>query len=126
LRPFSPVRPLDAHEADSGRRRESDVASAAHLPRSHASSSKVNGKLEIDSITVDDLIAEASKWPMSNRRALLTVAETLRNMRAALTDLDPGRYPGMPTVALEIVRDRTRHLISWLPSDATTAARGQR
>ena len=79
---------------------------------------KVNDKLEIDDITVSDLIAEASKWRISSRRALLTVAETLHNMRAALANLDLNRYPGMPTLAFDIVQDRTDHLISQLPSYA--------
>jgi serine/threonine-protein kinase HipA len=101
-----------------------DIAMHLHHKSAHRIfAMKVNDKLEIDEITVDDLIAEASKWPMSNRRAMLTVAETLHNMWAALANLDPGRYPGMPAVALDIVQDRTRHLISQLPSDVAASKR---
>jgi serine/threonine-protein kinase HipA len=75
----------------------------------------VNGKSEIDDITVDDLLAEASHWRMPRRRALLTVAETLHGLSAELTALDRGRYPGVPDVAFRVVQERTLNLIGQLP-----------
>jgi serine/threonine-protein kinase HipA len=74
----------------------------------------VNGKSIIDSITVDDLLAEAGHWPMPKRRALLTVAKTLNNLWAALTTLDHNRYPGVPEAAFNVVEERTRALIGQL------------
>jgi hypothetical protein len=74
----------------------------------------VNGKSKIDSITVDDLLAEAVHWPMPKRRASLTVAETLHNLWAALTTLDHSRYPGVPEAAFNVVEERTRSLIGQL------------
>jgi serine/threonine-protein kinase HipA len=93
---------------------------AMHLHHKSASRTfamKVNDKSDIDSITVNDLIAEAEQWPMSNRRALLTVAETLHNLWAELAKLDQSRYPGVPAEALQIVQGHTRDLISQLPND---------
>ncbi len=91
---------------------------AMHLHHTSASrifAMNVNGKSEIDSITVDDLLAEASHWPMPSRRASLTVAETLHNLWAELTTLDHGRYPGVSEVAFHVVEERTRGLIGQLP-----------
>ena len=90
---------------------------AMHLHHTSASrifAMNVNGKSEIDSIAVDDLLAEASHWPMPGRRALLTVAETLHDLWAELTTLDHGRYPGVPEVAFHVVEERTRGLIGQL------------
>jgi hypothetical protein len=75
----------------------------------------LNGKSGIDAITVDDLLAEASHWPMPRRRSLLIVAETLHNLWAELKILDHSRYPGVPEVAFNIVERRTRGLIGQLP-----------
>jgi serine/threonine-protein kinase HipA len=91
---------------------------AMHLH--HASANRifamnVNGKSDIDSITVDDLLVEASHWPMPSRRALLTVAETLHTLWAELTTLDHGRYPGVPEAAFHVVEEHTRGLIGQLP-----------
>ena len=74
----------------------------------------VNGKSIIDSITVGDLLAEAGHWPMPKRRALLTIAETLHNLWAALTTLDHSRYPGVPEAAFNVVEERTHALIGQL------------
>lgn len=93
---------------------------AMHLHHQSASQQfamKINDKLDVNDITVADLIAEAGNWPMPYRRASLTITETLHNLRAALAKLDPDSYPGVPPEALQIVRDRTHDLISQLPSD---------
>ena len=85
-----------------------------HTSANRAFAMNVNGKSIIDSITVDDLLAEAGHWPMPKRRALLTVAETLNNLRAALTTLDRNRYPGVPETAFNVIEERTRDLIGQL------------
>jgi serine/threonine-protein kinase HipA len=99
---------------------------AMHLHHKSASrtfATKINGKLEADSITADDLIAEARQWSISNRRAMFAVAETLHNLQAELAVFDLDRYPGVPAAALQVVKDHTRHLISQLPDDPATASR---
>jgi serine/threonine-protein kinase HipA len=93
-----------------------DVAMHLH----HASANRtfamnVNGKSRIDSITVDDLLAEASRWPMPTRRALLTVTETLDALSAELANLDHNRYLGVSEAAFDVVEGRTRDLIGQLP-----------
>ncbi|MGH3282555.1 MAG: HipA domain-containing protein, partial [Trebonia sp.] len=91
---------------------------AMHLHHTSANrifAMNVNGKSGIDSIEVDDLIAEAGHWPMPRRRALLTVAETIHNLWAELTTLDHKRYPGVPEAAFHVVEERTRGLIDQLP-----------
>jgi serine/threonine-protein kinase HipA len=91
---------------------------AMHLHHTSANRTfamNVNGKSGIDSITVDDLLAEAVHWPMPRRRALLTVAETLHNLWAELKMLDHSRYHGVSEVAFHVVEERTRGLISQLP-----------
>jgi serine/threonine-protein kinase HipA len=90
---------------------------AMHLHHTSANrmfAMNVNGKSIIDSITVDDLIAEAGHWPMPKRRALLAVTETLHNLRGALTTLDHNRYPGVPEGAFNVVEERIRVLIGQL------------
>jgi serine/threonine-protein kinase HipA len=90
---------------------------AMHLHHTSANRTfamNVNSKSEIDSITVDDLLAEADHWPMPRRRALLTVAGTLHDLWVELTTLDRRRYPGVPDVAFRIVEERTRGLIGQL------------
>jgi serine/threonine-protein kinase HipA len=90
---------------------------AMHLHHTSANRTfamNVNGKSIIDSITVDDLLAEAANWPMPKRRALLTVSETLHNLSAALTTLDHSRYPGVQEAALNVVEERTQGLIGQL------------
>ena len=74
----------------------------------------VNDKSIIDSITVNDLLAEAGRWPMPNRRALFTVTKTLHDLRAALMALDRSRYPGVPDAAFNVVQRRTRDLVGQL------------
>jgi serine/threonine-protein kinase HipA len=92
-----------------------DVAMNLHRTSANRTfAMNVNGKSIIDSITVDDLLAEAGHWPMPNRRASLTVAETLHNLWAALAALDHGRYPGVPAAAFRVVEGRTRELIGQL------------
>jgi serine/threonine-protein kinase HipA len=91
---------------------------AMHLHHTSASRTfamNVNGKSEIDSITVDDLLVEAARWPMPGRRTLRTVAETLHNLWAELATLDRSRYPGVPEAAFHVVEERTRGLIGQLP-----------
>jgi serine/threonine-protein kinase HipA len=85
-----------------------------HTAANRAFAMNVNGKSEIDSITVDDLLAEAGHWPMPRRRALLTVTETLHNLWAELTTLDRRHYPGVPDAAFRVVEERTRGLIGQL------------
>lgn len=90
---------------------------AMHLHHTSANRTfamNVNDKSEIGSITVDDLLAEAGKWPMPRRRALLTVAGTLHNLWAELSTLDHSRYPGVPEAAFHVVEERTRGLIGQL------------
>ncbi len=86
-----------------------------HTSTNRTFAMNVNGKSGIDTITVDDLLAEADHWPMPRRRALLMVAETLHNLWAELTILDHGRYPGVPEAAFNVVEERTRGLIDQLP-----------
>jgi serine/threonine-protein kinase HipA len=85
-----------------------------HISANRSFAMNVNGKSIIDSITVDDLLAEAVHWPMPKRRASFTVAETLHNLWAALTTLDHSRYPGAPEAAFNVVEERTRGLIGQL------------
>ncbi|HEX4431103.1 MAG TPA: HipA domain-containing protein [Frankiaceae bacterium] len=90
---------------------------AMHLHHTSANRTfamNVNGKSRIDSITVDDLIAEAEHWPMPKRRASLTVSKTLYNLSAALTTLDHSRYPGVQEAAFNVVEERTQGLIGQL------------
>lgn len=92
-----------------------DIAMHLH----HASASRtfamnVNGKSRIDSITVDDLLAEAGRWPIPSRRALLTVTETLGALSAELANLDHDRYPGVSEAAFNVVEERTRDLVGQL------------
>ena len=86
-----------------------------HISANRTFAMNVNGKSEIDSLTVGDLLAEAGHWPMPRRRALLTVAETLHNLWAELSTLDRSRYPGVPEAAFYVVEERTRGLIGQLP-----------
>jgi hypothetical protein len=86
-----------------------------HTSASRTFAMNVNGKSGIDGITVDDLLAEASHWPMPRRRASLTVAETLHNLWADLKTLDHSRYPGVPEAAFHVVEERARGLIGQLP-----------
>lgn len=115
----------DAHAKNISFIRDSDgVASLApaydiamHLH--HASANRtfamnVNGKSDVDGITVDDLLAEASHWPMPRRRALLAIAQTLHNLWAELAALDHSRYPGVSEAAINVVEERTRGLIGQL------------
>jgi serine/threonine-protein kinase HipA len=85
-----------------------------HTSTNRTFAMNVNGKSIIDSITVDDLLAEAVHWPMPKRRASLTIAETLHNLWTVLTTFDHSRYPGVPEAAFNVVEERTRGLIGQL------------
>jgi serine/threonine-protein kinase HipA len=122
----SPIGNTDAHAKNISFIRNSDGdASLApaydvamhlhHAPASRTFAMNVNGKSEIDSITVDDLLVEAARWPMPGRRTLCTVTETLHNLWAELATLDRGLYPGVPEAAFHLVEERTRGLIGQLP-----------
>jgi serine/threonine-protein kinase HipA len=76
----------------------------------------VNGKRAMDEIGADDLIAEASTWPLSARRAIQLVADTLGRLSDALDSIDTAAYPGVPDAAWEVVARRTRALLAGVPA----------
>jgi len=65
----------------------------------------------IDSITVDDLLAEAGRWPISRPRAILAVSLTLHNL---LAELGPDR-------AAALTRSSAASAALLVPCQATFA-----
>jgi serine/threonine-protein kinase HipA len=76
----------------------------------------VNAKRAIDEIGVDDLIAEATAWPLPGRRAIRLIADTLERLAGALDSVDCAAYPGVPDAAWEVVSRRTRALLAAVPA----------
>jgi serine/threonine-protein kinase HipA len=82
----------------------------------------VNGKRAMDEIGADDLLAEATTWPLSGRRAIQLVGDTLGRLSDALDSIDTAAYPGVPDTAWEVVARRTRVLLAGVPSITPSAA----
>ena len=75
----------------------------------------INGKNAIDSILAADLIDEAAAWPLPRRRAISAVGQTLAQLAEALDSIDTTAYSGVPDQAWEVVRQRTRQMLSDVP-----------
>jgi serine/threonine-protein kinase HipA len=94
-----------------------DVAMHLHHPTAdRVFAMDVNGKAAIDSIGAVDLIDEALAWPLPRRRAVTAIGDTLRQLAEALDSLETTAYPGVPDQAWDIVRERTRRLLSEVPA----------
>jgi serine/threonine-protein kinase HipA len=97
-----------------------DVAMHLHHPTAdRAFAMDVNGKNATDTIGAVDLIDEALAWPLPRRRAVSAIGDTLRQLAEALDSVQTSAYPRVPDQAWDVVRERTRRLLSEVP--ATTA-----
>jgi serine/threonine-protein kinase HipA len=87
-----------------------------HRGADRAFAMDVNGKMAVDSIGIADLIQEAASWPLSRPRATRAIFDTLQRLSAALDSMRAADFPGVPDVAWEVVRHRTRKLLADVPS----------
>ena len=71
----------------------------------------VNARRDLDSISVDDLISEATSWRMSSTDATETVWESLRQLRDALATIDD-----MDDATRQLIDQRLRRLERRDPS----------
>jgi serine/threonine-protein kinase HipA len=77
-----------------------------HPGPSGLSALDVNGKYRMDTIVVEDLIAEGATWGLPHRRARSIVTRTVDELSSAPSNLDRSRYPTVVPAAISTVRDR--------------------
>ena len=98
-----------------------DVASTIHSPTietpegtkklSTALAMRINGREDINAISTDDLVAEASSWPYGAPRARAVVQDLLERLPGAIaTAVD--RTPSVPEDLVERVQHRVNALAS--------------
>lgn len=69
-----------------------DTAPTWHLDARYKGTGQViNGKTSLDTVGIDDLVAEARAWRMSSKLAAQHVREQLEQIRAAIPDVEPVR-----------------------------------
>ena len=89
-----------------------DVAMHRHLAQASTRfAMDVNGARDTESLSADDLVAEARTWGLTARDATGTVHATLSALTDALDTVDPGEHPGVSDAAWDTVRARTRRLL---------------
>ena len=69
----------------------------------------VDGRYALDRVTGADLVAEATRWPLSPDHARTVVEETAAGLRTAVEGSDP-----TPELA-DLVHRRTTELLDSLP-----------
>lgn len=74
----------------------------------------VNGKTRMLDMTGEDLVAEATQWPMSSKRARRAVEGTLVRLDQALAEIERARHPGVGPKAWAHIEARTRQLLDSL------------
>jgi serine/threonine-protein kinase HipA len=93
-----------------------------HDDERHRSALDINGKVYYADMTVDDLVAEARRWGMPQRRAQRTVDDTVEAVRATLDAIDPADYPGVSAKALRTVAHRLPQPVDRPDSGSARAA----
>jgi serine/threonine-protein kinase HipA len=90
-----------------------DVAMHAHHRNfSNVFAMDVNGRREMTTLTGADLLAEATAWPLPERRAWRVVHETLTALESAIQDIDRDLHPGVHERAWSVVESRIRDLLA--------------
>ncbi len=85
-----------------------DIAMHLHHPRTNPRrfAMDIDGRYLIDAITVEDVIAEARRWGLSQRRADRIVTDLTDALDAELSRLDRAGHPGVTPLAWDTVRTR--------------------
>jgi len=101
-----------------------DSAMHMHEPNGHdgRSALEINGKSDMDAITAADLVAEATSWPLPERRGRRIVAQTLDRLLGALDDVIRSEHPGVSDAAWRVVAERVDRLATEA-SDMTMDAK---
>jgi len=85
-------------------------------PMSDRLGMRINGKTSIHEITVDDLIAEGSRWSLPESRVRTTVTETLERVRGAVDEAMA--VAGPPGEMCAFVTERVEALLAGRPAAA--------
>ena len=67
---------------------------------------RINAKAALSAVTLDDIAAEAARWPLTEGRAREIAADTTKNLLDALDSQD------VPERLGEIIRDRAQSLLN--------------
>ncbi len=94
-----------------------------HRPDDRRNALDVNGKLLVDEITIEDVVAEGVGWGLPARRAERVVSDIVEAVRVALVQVDRSAHPHVSAQAWAVVDRRTQEAADRLPASQSATRR---